>query len=53
MITEELFQGNSGSGLENRNKTTVGDFFYCEKKYCKYKKGLGNAHPASVGKSLR
>jgi hypothetical protein len=19
-------------------------FFYCEKKYCKYKKGLGNAH---------
>jgi hypothetical protein len=21
-------------------------FFYCEKKYCKYKKGLGNAHPA-------
>jgi hypothetical protein len=21
-------------------------FFYCEKKYFKYKKGLGNAHPA-------
>jgi hypothetical protein len=24
MITEELFQGNSGSGLENRKLTTVG-----------------------------
>jgi hypothetical protein len=27
-------------------------FFYCEKKYCKYKKGLGNAHPA-YGVSLQ
>jgi hypothetical protein len=25
MIIEELFQGNSGSGLENRKLTTVGD----------------------------
>jgi hypothetical protein len=25
MITEELFQGNSGSGLENRKLTTVGE----------------------------
>jgi hypothetical protein len=25
MIIEELFQGNSGSGIENQNLTTVGD----------------------------
>jgi hypothetical protein len=25
MIIEELFQGNSGSGLENRKLTTVGE----------------------------
>jgi hypothetical protein len=28
-------------------------FFYCGKKYFKYKKGLGNAHPAYSVKPFR
>jgi hypothetical protein len=28
-------------------------FFYCEKKYSKYKKGLGSAHPAIIFSLLK
>jgi hypothetical protein len=37
---------SSSSGLENRKLTAGAIFLLWEKKYYKYKKGLGNAHPA-------
>jgi hypothetical protein len=46
-IIEELLEWkSSGSGLENGINGRRDLFFLWEKKYYKYKKGLGNAHPA-------
>jgi hypothetical protein len=41
----------SGSGLENQKLMAVG-IFLLWKKYSKYKKGLGNAHPSCSRVSL-
>jgi hypothetical protein len=45
IIEELLERKNSGFCQENRINGQ-GDLFYCGKNYYKYKKGLGNAHPA-------
>jgi hypothetical protein len=47
MISEDLPEWkNSASGQENRINGRGSFFFIVGKKYYKYKKGLGNAHPA-------
>jgi hypothetical protein len=45
MITEELLERTVAAPVKKTEINGRGDFFIV-KKYCKYKKGLGNAHPA-------
>jgi hypothetical protein len=50
-ITEELFQGNSGSGLENRKLTTMGESFRWTRDTL-YPLKLALTSPTSGGRSV-
>jgi hypothetical protein len=45
-IIEELLERAVAAPVYKTEINGHGDFFYYGKKYCKYKKVLGNAHPA-------